>query len=241
MPRLRRVYGIPARYVVGFTHEGRPGKWTSVTTNCGHAWVEIYIDGSGWIPVEVTGQSGFSGTLPEGDEYWEDYGDDDTYLPLTIVYDRLTKVYDGKYPEPCVFSGHVLSGRLRDGDSISMYSFAFDPDQNWYYREVAVTYFDLPVDAVRITDPAGNDVTYLYDLWLYAPSYTVEARDLSISIYGDFESYVGDWDVWDVNRMHWSISDGSLAEGHTLELFRIFDEDGNNVTSNYNISSTTYD
>lgn len=54
-----RVHGIPARYVEGYyvssgmIKESR-GNDVSVTGKNAHAWVEIYFDGIGWQPVEVT-------------------------------------------------------------------------------------------------------------------------------------------------------------------------------------------
>ena len=52
---LYRAMGIPARvcegYLVNNTH---PGNAIRVTGSDAHAWAEVYIDGLGWIPVEVT-------------------------------------------------------------------------------------------------------------------------------------------------------------------------------------------
>lgn len=55
-----RYYGIPSRYVEGYllTPEtvNNAGKSEQVTVSqkYAHAWPEIYLDGMGWIPVEVT-------------------------------------------------------------------------------------------------------------------------------------------------------------------------------------------
>ncbi len=54
-----RLYGIPARYVEGYylpeslTRESTDGTVTLTGENT-HAWVEIYFDGMGWQPVDVT-------------------------------------------------------------------------------------------------------------------------------------------------------------------------------------------
>ena len=50
---LFRALGIPARYVTGFMIDAKAKEWTS--TKIGHAWVEVYLSGLGWIQVEVTG------------------------------------------------------------------------------------------------------------------------------------------------------------------------------------------
>ncbi len=63
---LYRYYGVPARYVEGYLVEGN-GE-VEVTAQNAHAWVEVYKDGIGWIPVDVT--PGFYGEIlaPEKSE-----------------------------------------------------------------------------------------------------------------------------------------------------------------------------
>lgn len=51
---LMRSAGIPARYVTGYLAQARNGQWSSVTDDRAHAWVECYVSGYGWIPVECT-------------------------------------------------------------------------------------------------------------------------------------------------------------------------------------------
>ena len=51
---LLRQLGIPARYVSGFTAELSADETVNVPDSAAHAWVEIYLDGFGWYPVEVT-------------------------------------------------------------------------------------------------------------------------------------------------------------------------------------------
>ena len=52
-----RALGIPARVTVGFVSEARAGAAVTVSGADAHAWVEIYREGLGWLPLEVTGQS----------------------------------------------------------------------------------------------------------------------------------------------------------------------------------------
>ena len=54
-----RLHGIPARYVEGYylpssdVAESKNGK-VALSGQDAHAWVEIYFDGIGWLPVDVT-------------------------------------------------------------------------------------------------------------------------------------------------------------------------------------------
>ena len=52
---LLRAQGIPARYVTGYTaHIPEGGGTDTVRDSDAHAWVEIFLEGSGWYPVEVS-------------------------------------------------------------------------------------------------------------------------------------------------------------------------------------------
>ena len=52
-----RQAGIPARYVEGYRASEdvlEPQATATLTAEDAHAWAEIYVDGFGWVPVEVT-------------------------------------------------------------------------------------------------------------------------------------------------------------------------------------------
>ena len=49
-----RYYGIPARYVEGYTVSAKAGEETSVDAKSAGAWVEVYQDGAGWLPLALT-------------------------------------------------------------------------------------------------------------------------------------------------------------------------------------------
>lgn len=82
-----RALGIPARYVTGFMASAVEGEWADVTNKQAHAWVEVYIDGVGWMPVEVTGSGG-------------DFSSESGYTPnssskINIRPENVSKKYDG--------------------------------------------------------------------------------------------------------------------------------------------------
>ena len=49
-----RYYGIPARYVEGYTVNAKAGEETTVDAKSAGAWVEVYQDGVGWLPLSLT-------------------------------------------------------------------------------------------------------------------------------------------------------------------------------------------
>lgn len=58
---MYRLYGIPARYVTGYVahadqfNKQADGSYRAILKdNQAHAWVEIYLENIGWMPVEVT-------------------------------------------------------------------------------------------------------------------------------------------------------------------------------------------
>lgn len=64
---ILRYLGIPARYVAGYCavpedfRKNKDGTWSAALTGRqAHAWPEIYLDGLGWVPVEMTPAAGSS-------------------------------------------------------------------------------------------------------------------------------------------------------------------------------------
>lgn len=55
-----RYYGIPARYAEGYlitledAENAAAGIGIEIPGSRGHAWTEIYVDGLGWVPIEMT-------------------------------------------------------------------------------------------------------------------------------------------------------------------------------------------
>lgn len=85
---LYRALGIPARLCEGFLITAHAGSETIVRAADAHAWVEVWLDGVGWIPVEVTyGASAAEGgsadpSLPESAQT------DDATAPTALPEDQ---------------------------------------------------------------------------------------------------------------------------------------------------------
>jgi len=56
---LLRSVGVPARYVSGYVVNVPATGYAVVPDTAAHAWVEVYLDGYGWYPIDVT--PGFEG------------------------------------------------------------------------------------------------------------------------------------------------------------------------------------
>ncbi len=137
---LYRALGIPARYTVGAYAETKAGEWVDVYAGNAHAWVEVYFDGLGWIPVEVTGSS--------------NQNVEDKKIEIKPVTEE--KIYDG---EPLVPSGNV-SGLER----FEAQGYKYEAVVKGEITEVGyvITY----IDSLIIYDSAGNDVTDKYEIVL---------------------------------------------------------------------------
>lgn len=64
---LLRQMGVPARYASGYTADTEPERRVNVPDYAAHAWVEVYVDGYGWYPMEVTPAAAFT---------WYEQGED---------------------------------------------------------------------------------------------------------------------------------------------------------------------
>lgn len=145
---LFRAMGIPARYTVGFVAQTAAGEWTDVTSDNGHAWVEVYIDGMGWIQIEATGGGDFGHNGSGGMTQKETI-----VVRPTYQY----KKYDGKvlYASDIIDIDMTLKDLLQKGYS---WSVSVDGKQLEVGRSDSVPY------NFKLYDPFGINVTDDYDI-----------------------------------------------------------------------------
>jgi len=60
---LLRAAGIPAQYVTGYLVNAQEGRAVTVTEDNAHAWVEVFINGVGWVMLEPTPSQGLDQTI----------------------------------------------------------------------------------------------------------------------------------------------------------------------------------
>ena len=99
---MYRALDIPARVTEGFLFYAEAGKWTDITGANAHAWVEVYKDGLGWIPVEVTPSGGeddgIGAALPEETQPVEESPTPDDEPTPTIETPEPTKPVENSRP-----------------------------------------------------------------------------------------------------------------------------------------------
>lgn len=100
-----RYFGIPARYAEGYViseemaADAQAGEPLTVDSRCARGWAEVYQDGIGWIPMELT--PGLGEMLEQKPEENPDEGDSDNAESETQPEEETTPEEDGtQEPEP---------------------------------------------------------------------------------------------------------------------------------------------
>lgn len=170
-----RTLGIPARYVVGYSASSTENEWCDVTGKQAHAWVEAYIDGAGWINVEVTGGGGgFDGN---GDSGESDIGNPLSDKKLTIKPFDVYLHYD-----EFVSSGTPLTYALDTLQGLS----ALEKQGYRYEFTVSGAQSDLgigssKIEALKIFDADGEDVTNDYAITLQTGKLQIYMQEISVA------------------------------------------------------------
>ncbi len=235
---MYRALGIPARYVTGFVGDVQAGKTVSVTTKQAHAWVEVYLDGMGWVQVEVTGEGFFRGGEGEaaGDDFEESFGS------FTVKPVDVDKEYDGTplYAENKV-EGLVFEELLAMGYTYEATVSGWRTDYG--ESESVITHF-------VIYDPQGNDVTDKFSFKLEKGSILVTKPQIHVRVYSLQKYYDGtplsyesdDYSVVKIPERHTLRLElkGSLTDAGRLSLrslsklpVTVYDGKGNDVTADY--------
>ena len=175
---LFRALGIPARYCVGAVAFTEAGEWTEVPAGWAHAWVEVYLDGIGWVFVEVTGGNIFEGSGGaggngdsgiggneeedgggngeiEGDENESDKpeaGEDDERIKIKPVTVRA--LYDGKT--------HSAVNKVTGLEELEKQGFTYRVNVSGQSSQVGKT--ETVIESIHIYNRSGQDVTDQYKL-----------------------------------------------------------------------------
>lgn len=153
---LFRALGIPARYCVGALAFTEAGEWTEVPSGQAHAWVEVYLDGIGWVYVEVTGggvsEGGGGGS--DGSDGGEDNPDAGEKISLTIAPVDSRYRYDGK--------SHSALNQVKGMEKLEAGGFTYQAQVSGQRTDAGKT--ETVIESIRIFAPSGEDVTDQYKI-----------------------------------------------------------------------------
>lgn len=239
---LFRTLGIPARYTIGYVGETISEDWTEITTQNAHAWVEVYIDGTGWVNVEVTGGGPSFGDGTGGSGGGA--GGENIELPpnaLSIKPINEYMLYDGTSVLRPSGTVQGIADLLAQGYT---YSAVVSGEQK------SVGFGESKIESFVLYDPNGIDVTNQYDITYGKGRLQVYLQELTVTTYGGEKVYDG---TPLINSEY--LIEGTYLSGHSLSALTttgtqlhagsslnafniiITDAEGNDVTYMYKINA----
>ena len=157
---LFRALEIPARYTVGYLSYAYANEPTEITSLDAHAWVEIYIDGMGWVTVDPTIYAENADPVdPNNPNNPNDPNDPSEPGPaskvtITVKTQSLSKQYDGT-PLDASQEVSIEGGKLKTG--------------HWYEVVVSGSQTEVgrghtKIESFKIYDSDNKDVTNEYNI-----------------------------------------------------------------------------
>lgn len=181
---LYRALGIPARYVIGYVGTTKANEWVEITTDNAHAWVEVYIDGFGWLQVEVTG-SGFNDGSGGGNGSGDGSGMGDDYADMSLVLKPadMFKFYDGEPLKPTHIDENLYLNELIE--------IGYTYKVTFYGEQTDIGVGKSKIKSFTLYDPAGNNATSYFNFEYADGELTVLSRtDYDETIYVHYNSQV---------------------------------------------------
>lgn len=207
---MYRALGIPARYTVGFSRSTVAGETVDVTSMNAHAWVEAYIDGMGWVCVEVTGSGNGSGNGSgggSGSGSGSGSGGGSGKMQVVVKPVDIDKVYDGV---------ELLAPEKLEGndvwDKLVNRGFGYKVTVNGSRTEIGRS--ESNIIELKIYDRMGNDVTDDYEIIFKPGAILVTPPQIVVTVYSLQKQYDGTPLSYGAGDYYVS----SIPEGYRLEL-----------------------
>lgn len=151
---LYRALGIPARFTQGLSASTVAGEWNDVMSDQYHAWVEVYVDGMGWVTVDPTPPSSDEEETTDGETTDEETTDEETTEPLK---EKLTVKPVTEYMEYDGVSVLTHSGNLQGLTELTKKGYTYKAVISGSGREVGR--YTATIEELHIFDPGGTEVT----------------------------------------------------------------------------------
>lgn len=199
---LYRALGIPARYVEGYFVESQA--YTTVDVKDEHAWVEVYLEGYGWMQMEVT----------------PGFGMDSGKQEITIKPKDASKEYDGKSLVASDFEFVNISDNLKALFDSGYYRVKIE---QYHGAQIPIGKSESRIEGIKILDQYGNDVTYEFDVKTEKGTLEVTRIQIEVYLYSISKTYDGTPLSYPDSNF-FSIRDQVFkASGYTLDLKVLFE------------------
>ena len=189
---IYRTLGIPARYTVGYLGETVAGERTTVQGRDAYAWVEVFVEGIGWVVVDVA--EGAVERPPEPEQK----------PTVTLEPTSLKVLYTG--------SPITHNGQLTGFEKYEKLGYTYVAETQGSRTDYGRT--DVIITSVTLYDPNGVDVTGKFDIVTKPGTLTVCIAELFLVSEGKTKTYDGIPLVTDTV----TLAEGSLPDGYTLEI-----------------------
>ena len=200
---LYKALGIPARYVSGVSVRAQANEATDIKAKYAHAWVEIYLDGIGWIIVDPTGTN----PDPDGDGEGDGEGEPGKPKPTVIINVGNDKIQYQGGAEITYTNENLgtVSGLPKDYTcTFKVIGWATEPGKHKVLQAYNVV----------IRDENGNNVTGKYNV-VKNDGYLQVYRD---TLYFTSNDYVRIFDGKTPSDGVVTHTKGVLANGHTYKI-----------------------
>lgn len=241
---IYRALGLPARYCIGYVETAKSGEWVEIKANKAHAWTEVYIDGAGWVQVEVTGGgAGFDGTGGSGNTGIGNPESTDELFIKPFDIDLSYADYDGT---PFTYNLTKLQGLTALSQKGYTYEFTVEGAQS------GIGIGESKITAFKLFDYYGQDVTDKFNITLSTGKLHIYVQEITVRtdsverVYDGTPLYSpeGGWECIGALLKGHTISEVVLTGsqknvGRSLNTFDIFisDEDGDDVTYMYKVNA----
>ena len=232
-----RALGYPARVITGYSVDGI-GK-VDVLAKYAHAKTQVYFDYKGWVDFEFTVAPSIDENEPNpwGGQDKDDKDDEDEDYEIKISSESLTKEYDRTTLSSNNFS---VEGEENLKNGHKLYAFCNNSILDAGFIKNTVNYF--------ILDSNFNDVTSEYKvkedfgyLMITQKKFEVSTQNCKVDFNDQFKGRdkiiydSSDLIAGDYVSLDFFISFAERGTYDNIVVIKIFNEDGKDVTSNYDI------